>query len=324
MEHSYVPPISCVSTLRVLHAFLWIVYCMKLLVLLLVCVTGGQLRAQTTFLEQFTRYAQSRDSAGQYNVLQQWRAQSPDDPELYVSCINYYVSIGRREITSIDAEPSSALSLRLEREGSDEVLYMNERLSYDKAALQQGLNCIDTGIVRFPNRLDMRFGKIYVLGEVENFRGFAAEIVAVVQQSARNGNQWLWKDGKAVADPKGFMLSTIQDYVNQLYNNDDNYAVHIRAIADAVLQYYPDHVESLANMALTYVTEEKYDEVLVYLLRAEKLAPTDVVVLNNIATCYDRQRKVEQAVTYYEKVEKYGGEYEKADAAANLQRLRKK
>lgn len=52
----------------------------------------------------------------------------------------------------------------------------------------------------------------------------------------------------------------------------------------------PNHVESLNNVALTYLVAGNYDKALFYLLRDETLAPKDVIVLNNIAEACKRQR----------------------------------
>ena len=60
------------------------------------------------------------------------------------------------------------------------------------------------------------------------------------------------------------------------------------------------------------------------LLKAEKYAPSDYIVLNNIAEAYKRKGDTSNALTYYEKVIKYGDDEAKADAKKKIEELKKK
>ena len=55
-------------------------------------------------------------------------------------------------------------------------------------------------------------------------------------------------------------------------------------------------------MAITYLVQGDSDSGLPYLLKAEKIAPTDAIVLNNIAECYARKKDKENAKAYYQKM----------------------
>jgi tetratricopeptide (TPR) repeat protein len=95
----------------------------------------------------------------------------------------------------------------------------------------------------------------------------------------------------------------------------------MRQISEVVIKNYPDHAESLSNIALTYLITGEYDKALPFLLRAEKVAPKDVVVLNNIAEAYKRKGNKANAKTYYEKVIKYGNKDEVEDARQKMKGL---
>jgi tetratricopeptide (TPR) repeat protein len=95
----------------------------------------------------------------------------------------------------------------------------------------------------------------------------------------------------------------------------------MRQISEAVIKYYPDHVESLANIALTYLIAGDFDKALPYLLKAEQVAPKDVVVLNNIAETYKRKNDKGKAKVYYEKVIKYGNKEDADDARQKIKEL---
>jgi tetratricopeptide (TPR) repeat protein len=94
-----------------------------------------------------------------------------------------------------------------------------------------------------------------------------------------------------------------------------------RSISEAVIKYYPDHVESLSNIALTYLIAGDYDKAIPYLLKAEKAAPTDVIVLNNIAEAYKRKGDKTNAKAYYEKIIKFGNKEDIEDARRKIESL---
>ncbi|MNY27573.1 Tetratricopeptide repeat protein [compost metagenome] len=155
----------------------------------------------------------------------------------------------------------------------------------------------------------MRFGKTYVLGLTENYRAFTEEIIKTVEYSGQINNQWKWSESKPLNDAKNFMLGSVQDYVFQLYEvKDDNIIPYIGSIAESVLKLYPDHVESLSNLSITYLVKKEYDNALIPLLKAEKLSPKDYIVLSNIAWCYYQKKDKLNAIKYYELVLKYGDE----------------
>src|SRR6185436_6293790 len=121
---------------------------------------------------------------------------------------------------------------------------------------------------------------------------------------------------------KGFLIESMQDYINTIYNAEDNALLpYMRQISETVLKYEPNHVISLANIALTYAIEENYDKALLYLLKAEKIDPKDVIVLNNIAEIYIRKKEKANAKTYYEKVIKIGTKEEADNARQRIKEM---
>jgi tetratricopeptide (TPR) repeat protein len=75
-------------------------------------------------------------------------------------------------------------------------------------------------------------------------------------------------------------------------------------------------------MALTYIVQRENDKALEYLLKAEKLAPKDVVVINNIAEIYGRIGNYPQAREYYGKMIQHGNEQDKAYAREKMERMK--
>lgn len=282
------------------------------------CISFSQ-----SFQKQFDELSKKKDFEGQEKVLANWKTTNPKDPELFIAYFNHYINKSRSEVIILDTQQKNNEALELiDTTAGMPVAYLSSAVDYNQNNLQKGFKYIDQGIALYPNRLDMRFGKIYMLGEVENYTEFTKEIMETLAYDHKLKNAWLWKEGKQVEDPKEFLLGSIQSYVNTIYNTeDDNLLPLIRQISETVIKYYPDHVESLSNIAVTYVINGEYDKALPLLLKAESLAPKDAIVLNNIAEAYKNKGDKENARLYFEKVIKYGNAEEVQDARSKIKRL---
>jgi tetratricopeptide (TPR) repeat protein len=278
------------------------------------------------FKKEFNDLFAKKDTAGQTEVLKKWEAADGRDPELYVAYFNYYVSKSKKEVIELGNNPKGESFQIMDKDTSvkEPVGYLYSSTYYDTVLLKKGFEFADIGIAKSPSRLDIRFGKIYMLGEIKNYRDFTAEIIKTIEYSDFLRNRWSWTDNKPVDDPKKFMLSSIQSYQLQLYNtNNDDLLENMKQIAETILKYYPDHVESLSNLSIVYMLRKDYNKALDMLLKAEKLAPVDYIVLSNIAQAYKLKGDKENAITYYEKTIKYGDDKAKKFARSQVKELKK-
>ena len=276
------------------------------------------------FQKEFNKYFDVKDTLKQTEILVQWEKSNPKDPELFTSYFNYFFQKAKQELISLTTEKPKGENFVLTDSLSNTAGYIGSEISYIEDILQQGMNKIDEGITLYPNRLDMRFGKIYVLGQMKNWQQFTDEIVKAIQYSKINNNQWTWTNNEKRSDGQDFFLSSLQDYQLDLYNTeDDNLLPYMRTIANEILKIYPKHVESLSNLAVTYLLTEQYEEGIKALLRAEKINPKDCVVLGNIAHGYKLQGDKKNAVKYYQKLIKYGKEKDVQYAKQQIKELQK-
>ncbi|MCZ4409476.1 tetratricopeptide repeat protein [Cryomorphaceae bacterium 1068] len=292
----------------------------NLLVVLLISTTAyGQ-----EYKSDFEKYCQEGDTVKQIEVLKKWESEEPNNPELYTSYFNYYFQKSRQDIVSMMMEAPQGNSLAIQDSTGKTAGYIGSDLYFDPETFKKGLDKIDKGIELYPNRLDMRFGKIYALGQARDWSSFTDEILRTIQYSNENDNQWTWTNNEKKENGKDFLLSSIQTYQLNLYNTgSDDLLINMRTIAQEILMYYPNHIESLSNLSITYLLTGEYDKGIAPLLKAEKIDPEDIIVLANIAHGYSLKGDSATAIEYYRKVIQYGDESTKAHAKQQIEELEK-
>jgi len=261
------------------------------------------------YRENFFKVINTNDTVEAERIINEWKLKTPDDPEIYVAYFNFYAKKSMLNVLMLGDNPQGKEALVITDPDStkkEPVAYMYDETIYDYDILKIGLAYIDTAIRKYPDRLDMRFGKIYMLGQIKNYDDFTKDIGKAIDHAAVIKNNWKWTSNEPVKDSQAFFLGNIQSYVIQLYGVGEVQSDNIRSISETVLKYYPDHVESLSDLSIAYSMKKDYDHALIPLLKAQKLAPTDYIVIANIADCYYQKGDKANAIKYYELLEKYG------------------
>jgi tetratricopeptide (TPR) repeat protein len=288
------------------------------IVLLLAINTSSQ-----EYKKGYEELLAKRDTAKIIPYLQQWEKASPNDPDVYIAFFNHYFKKSRRTVAQLTAGKPKSGTINVTDSSGNNVGHIGEATLYEPTLVANAFAYIDKGIAKHPQRLDMRFGKIYVLGETGDYKTFTSELIKTLHYSNTIRNNWKWADNKPVEDPKKMILGAVQDYIVTLYETEDDALLdNMRSIAETVLQYYPDHVPSLSNIAITHTLQGNDAKALETLLKAEKIAPTDFIILNNIANIYRTQKDKPNAIRYYELVLKHGDEEAKQMATRQLKELR--
>ena len=278
-----------------------------------------------SFNKQFTDLVAKKDTSAQIKLLKNWEVKNNNDPELYIAYFNYYINKSMDEVLSLDIRQRGKDSLEIRDIDSKTDGHQNSKIMNGGKYLYHGFEYLDKGISKFPSRLDMRFSKILMLEKIKDYKNFTHEIVKTIDDSEIVKNKWLWTDNKPVDEPKKFMLNAIQNWIVQLYNtNDAALRNNMKLISETVLKYYPDHVESLSNLSVVYLLKYDYDKALEVLLKAEKFAPQDHIVLSNIAQAYKLKGDNQNAIKYYKLTIQYGDDKTKEFAKGQIQKLNSK
>ncbi|PLW92592.1 MAG: hypothetical protein C0592_09970 [Marinilabiliales bacterium] len=262
---------------------------MKLLVYISILFFASGLHAQD-YPVRFGELMADGDTVAQRELLNEWWQHDSTDAEYYVACFNFYIQKSMHDIAYIS-----------ESELRD--------FNYSKRYTDSAFMIVRKGLALHPDRLDMRFGEIYMYGETVNFEMYTKRLLETVAYSVENNNNWLWTNGEVLENPRELFLKSIQDYQMTIFNSDnDSLRDYALQIADGVLKYYPDHVPSLSNAAVVHIYRKEYDKALEYLLKANALSPEDHVIIMNLAWLYRILGDYENSILYYEMSLEYGDE----------------
>jgi tetratricopeptide (TPR) repeat protein len=294
----------------------------KIITLLLLSTISQFVFAQTNY-EKFKKLYAKNDTTKINALLVDWEKTNANDPELYTASINYYFDNSKKEIITLGEKQNSKNSYQLTDSSGKVAGYLGSTENYDQEKLKKALKYANTGIEKFPNRLDIRFGKCYLLQQIEDYNNFTKEVIKTVEYSQVNKNNWLWTENKKQENGEVFMLETIQAYLKQLYDTEnDDLLPNMLQIGEATLKYY-ENVEILSTTAVALMLTKNYDKAIEYLKKAEKINPKDFIVLNNIANGYRLKGDKENAIKYYMLTEKYGDEDAKLQAKKQIEILKK-
>lgn len=277
----------------------------NLLLILLVLVGMSATRAQS-YNDAFFDALNSNDLETQRRVLAEWQEAAPNDVDLYIARYNFHANqtfgtIGYVEGTDDEMDVSVSFDN-----------YVPAFSFHSEAHADSALNVITEAIGKFPNRLDLRFGKIYFLGQLANWDAFADEIIATLDRSQQIDHLWTYPnmDGgmvellsEGVLDYQNDMLSAVSD-LNNPSAEDTAMFLRMRRVAKRMVQLFPSDLYSVNILATTYTIFQEYDTAMKYLLRAEKIDPNDPIVLKNIVDVYTLMGKKKLAKPYQSRLDK--------------------
>ncbi|MES2487029.1 MAG: hypothetical protein V4581_13925 [Bacteroidota bacterium] len=288
------------------------------LLLLGLCL-GTTAHAQT--LDEFQELLQGGDTIAQLNLLKKWEKTGSNNPDYYIAGFNYHVNVAHKEGISLQSTPGDSEESLALSDSTGTVGYLTGTEYYDEGHVNKALDFIDAGIKKFPKRLDMRFGKVYLLGKV-SYKSFVKEIVTTLDYHAKIKGKWLWTDNKTIEEANIKVPDNLHSYCLVLYNaEDDSLMPDMLQVAEAGLKQFPNDVVLLSDASIAHMLMNQYDKGLVYMLRAEKIDPEDTIVLSNIALAYKNLADIANAKTYYNKIIAVGDADAQKYAKAELAKL---
>lgn len=275
------------------------------------------------YYQNFLELEKNNDSIKIKKLLTDWEKNKPNDPELYVAAVNFYYSQSKNEVLSLSKNQQSSDALAIKNDKGQVEAFLGADASFNDHFIKKTMRYFDLAIAKFPDRLDVRFGKIYILGQIKDYQNFTSELLKTINHSNEIKNQWLWAENQKYQGGEDTFLGNIQEYINNLFDaNDDALLLNMRQVSEEVMKFYPNRVEFPTNIGVTYLIENNPNKALEYFLVAEKIDNKDYIVLNNIARCYEINEDKNNAVKYYELALKYCEQDAKKEIEHRLEQLK--
>ena len=178
-----------------------------------------------------------------YELLQIWEDVEPYNPEMYIAYFNYYIFRDRFYDISLDYEnKKNELSiLKNNPDTAGNVSYLNESMLNLNNDIITALRYIDRGLNIAKYRLDMHFGKIYILNEIEYYNDAGNALYNSLLISKEIDNNWFWTNNERIDTLDAFYLDNISDYYSLWFKTEKDEAIaQIKKCAEKQLEMYPE------------------------------------------------------------------------------------
>lgn len=257
-----------------------------------------------TYQEQFDLKMENNDTTGMYQLVLDWRKNEPNNPETEVAIFNYFAMRAFTEIVTLNTTPPEDGGETMEVVDSlgNVAGYLYGTPSINDSLIQLSVKYINQGISKYPNRLDLRLGKIYVLRESQHWDWMEEEIISTIRQGQANKNSWYWMKNEPVEDDLNFLNSSLQEHFYALFESGLPYGYEIIERCSKIMLEQDDaNVITLSNVATCKMMDEEYTEALTYINKAYSINPNDEIIINNAGFCHWKLGHPEDAKRYYVK-----------------------
>ena len=286
-------------------------------VLFAVCICSLMAWGQTDYYAHFQELLDKEDTVGLRTFIPEWEQKAGVSGDTYAAWYNLLVLEGTIADLQLIADTTAVAGLLMRDSLGNIVGTITGEPLYDPEKLVQAYQKIDEGIAKYPDRLDLWFGKVHVQ-LLENHANDAVETLKqVVDRSVINHQKWLWTNDKSTpSEAEDFFFSTLQSYFRQLYDAQED-AVNMASV-NHVLRSYPENIYFLNDKAALLTAKGEKNEALKVLLQLHNLAPNDDIVVANIATLSKETGNKKQAIAFYKKLLKSTNEDIRNDAKREL------
>lgn len=265
------------------------------------CLCSVVAMGQTDDYARFKHLLDKRDTVGLRTFIPKWEKKRGQSGDTYAAWFNLLVLEAMTEGLELRPDTTVQEGLLISDSVGNAVGSITGHTFYDAEKMARAYQKIDEGIRKYPDRLDLWFGKTHVHLLEKNYHAAVETLKKALDRSVLNHNHWSWTNDKATPEaPETFFFTCLQDYFSQLYEVQAD-AVAMDFISQA-LAYYPENIVFLNDQGALLAEAGKQDEALRIFLKLHDLAPDDDIVVSNIAYLYKKKGDKKQAEVFYKKL----------------------
>jgi tetratricopeptide (TPR) repeat protein len=240
--------------------------------------------------------------------LEQWESAEPKNPELYIGYFNYYVRLGAVQGTGTIWE-------------NGQLVYV-PKIIYQIENVNKGIEYLDRGLRFTPNRIDMYWGKLELLMEIDDYARAGKTLYDLIELSPRYNNEWLLADNRRVQNGAEYFCNYIVRFFSRATEANIPASMEmVRVCGEKLIKVYPRSIYGYNIMGNYYFIAGKKEEALNSFLSAEKINNRDCIILINIGRMHAELGNSSKAREYFRKVLDIGNGDEKRMAQYYLDSL---
>jgi len=255
-------------------------------------------------------------------LLDEWREKKPDDPDAWITGANFYFN-QRQTVISTKKPAKGDFSLTDTKTGkpAGSISFEAEPGSTKRAA-----ELLDQATKKFPDRLDVWCGLAFIQQESGDFDGEMTTLKNMVAYARDHAPSLKWLKGENLPEPPDkFIPGKLHSY-GVYYEKKENPQDDKRFLQIAVFsaEQYPNHPYAPNDVAVYYSIQKDNAKTREWLERANKIDPSDTLVMTNLGYICSKMGDRAGARKWYQaviKVEPNGEEAERArEALAKLKK----
>jgi Tetratricopeptide repeat len=236
-----------------------------------------------------------------------WKQREPSSPEPYVVAANYYL---KRTIQPtqlrIDSTEGQKSPRKKGKAGSAEFSIVDPKTGKEVGVMgevptgpkpnAQTVQKLRTDAARelegalkvAPNRFDIMMGRALVLRDARDWKSYASQMEIALQRVSRDAQNLVWLENKPPPrSPKEEVVHSLQAGIMEAFK-EESPAGDKRGEQLAVMgtKYLPDSVELLTDCGTARAHAKDWAGAAKIYEHAARIAPTDSIVLINLARAY--------------------------------------
>lgn len=234
-------------------------------------------------------------------ILKAWEAAKPKDAEMFVSAANYYLMASQEEIMNLSPTPPETGEEALEiRDSTGEIQgYMYKMIVRNDSVAAIGIEYLDRGIAAHPLRLDMHFGRCYMLRELKMYDQHIDTFKKLFELDEENGDKWLWTGDVPMDEVEVDFKTSMHEYAIAIASSNIPMEQTVDALKTAI-DYYSDEPMFYNDLGVAYFYDGNLEMAQEYFQEAYELDTSDMVALNNVAYVYYLNKDFDAARELYE------------------------
>ena len=259
-------------------------------------------QSRDAMYERFSEIIHQKDTTAIVNLISDWERLYPDDAELYSLRANYAYKAAFHEVVIMSDELPSDVDRYLEiTDPKDSAViegYMYSQIEVDSLKVSEVAAILAEGVMKHPDRIDLRLGKVRAHLDSGNIHEAVDEIVSALHYSKVNDNRWLTTlDEPVESEGVSYLRDCIQDFIYEIMDADA--LSEAESMIDTAVKCYPKDAVFLSDKAVVEYYSGDLKKALKTYLTASRYDPEDMLIMNNIAQIYTDLGKTGKALHYY-------------------------